>query len=103
MHLTRYVVEIWAGSGSARWNPQAISVMASSARQAQEIVADELHLKLEHWQGDDPPLELVALAVAQQEAVREPRFVPPAGRSWFTGLGAPPVRTPANAWSWAIE
>jgi hypothetical protein len=101
--MTRYVVEIWAGSGAERWNPQAISVMASSARQAQELVADDLHLMPAHWQGEDPPLELVVLAVEQGEVVQEPRVVPPAGRAWHTGLGAPPARTPVPAWRWAME
>lgn len=65
--MSRYLIDIWVGSGALRWNTQSISVMARSLDEARSIVAESLYLTPAHWQGDDPPLELVGELTGQAE------------------------------------
>jgi hypothetical protein len=64
--MPRYLIDIWVGSGEQRWNTQSITVMARSLEEARGIVAESLYLTPAHWQGDDPPLELVGVLTGQE-------------------------------------
>jgi len=76
--MSRYLIDIWVGSGEQRWNTQSITVMARSLDEARGIVAESLYLTPAHWQGDDPPLELVGVLTSQEEEqmgrIRLPRL-----------------------------
>jgi hypothetical protein len=65
--MPRYLIDIWVGSGEQRWNTQSITVMAGSLDEARGIVAESLYLTPAHWQGDDPPLELVGVRTGQEQ------------------------------------
>ena len=54
-----YLVEIWAGNGLQRWNTHSLTATAGSVEEATQSVAECLGLAAAHWQGNDPPLELV--------------------------------------------
>jgi hypothetical protein len=54
-----YLVEVWAGREGRRWNTHSMTVTARSVEEARQTVAECLGLAPAHWQGDDPPLELV--------------------------------------------
>ncbi len=77
--MPRYLIDIWVGSGERRWNTQSITVMAGSLDEARGIVAESLYLTPAHWQGDDPPLELVGVLTGQEQEetsrLRLPRLV----------------------------
>ena len=76
--MSRYLIDIWVGSGALRWNTQSISVIARSLDEARGIVAESLYLTPAHWQGDDPPLELVGVLTGQEKEqmgrIRLPRL-----------------------------
>jgi hypothetical protein len=77
--MSQYLIDIWVGSGEQRWNTQSITVMARSLEEARGIVAESLYLTPAHWQGDDPPLELVGVLTGQEQEetdrLRRPRLV----------------------------
>jgi hypothetical protein len=54
-----YLVEVWAGREDRRWNTHSMTVTAGSVEEARQTVAECLGLAPAHWQGQDPPLELV--------------------------------------------
>jgi hypothetical protein len=95
--MQRYLIDIWVGSGEQRWNTQSITVMARSLDEARGIIAESLYLTPAHWQGDNPPLELVGVLTSQ--AQEEPdRFRLPrlASREVRRATGAKTIETLAT-------